>query len=149
MKKNNSFRGSLLKVAAFAVMIAIASCGKVDNSVSEDASANSGAGKSSAKVLAYSNEVRASGSSYIWRTGGVDRGSTSSLATAILQRRLITALEPVVKRSMLYRAVLYRHRSIFNRALPCTAITLPLLRAILGMGFSEMVRAGSKCTILY
>lgn len=83
MKKNISFRTSLLKVTAFAVMIAIASCSKVDNPAGEDAQVITGAGKSSAKVLAYTNEVRASGSSYIWRTGGVDQGSTSSLATAI------------------------------------------------------------------
>ncbi|HYC87312.1 MAG TPA: RICIN domain-containing protein [Chryseosolibacter sp.] len=34
-------------------------------------------------ALAYPNEVRQSGSSYIWRINDVDQGSTSSLATAI------------------------------------------------------------------
>ncbi|MBN2167129.1 MAG: RICIN domain-containing protein [Marinilabiliaceae bacterium] len=34
-------------------------------------------------VKAYTNEVRASGSSYIWRTDNVDRGTVSDLATAI------------------------------------------------------------------
>ena len=35
------------------------------------------------KALAYVNEVRASGSNYIWRINDVDQGNTSSLATAI------------------------------------------------------------------
>lgn len=35
------------------------------------------------KAQAYTNEVRQSGSSYIWRINDVDQGSTSSLATAI------------------------------------------------------------------
>lgn len=34
-------------------------------------------------ALAYPNEVRQSGNSYIWRINDVDQGSTSSLATAI------------------------------------------------------------------
>ena len=34
-------------------------------------------------ALAYTNEVRQSGSSYIWRVNNVDQGSTSDLATAI------------------------------------------------------------------
>lgn len=34
-------------------------------------------------ALAYENEVRQSGSNYIWRVNNVDQGSTSSLATAI------------------------------------------------------------------
>lgn len=38
---------------------------------------------STTKVLAYANEVRASGTSYIWRTGDVDRGTVSDLFTAI------------------------------------------------------------------
>jgi hypothetical protein len=35
------------------------------------------------EALAYPNEVRQSGSSYIWRVNDVDQGSTSSLAAAI------------------------------------------------------------------
>lgn len=72
----------LLKVTAFAVMIVIASCSKTENSVSEDASVISGAGKNSAKVK-YSNEVRKSGSNYVWRINNADQGTTSSLSTAI------------------------------------------------------------------
>lgn len=34
-------------------------------------------------ALAYTNEVRQSGSTYIWRVNNVDQGSTSDLATAI------------------------------------------------------------------
>lgn len=84
MKKNNSFRGLLLKMTAFATVIVIASCSKSDNLVSEDASATASAGKNSATVKAYTNEVRSNGSGgYIWRTDGVDRGTTSSLSTAI------------------------------------------------------------------
>ena len=83
MKKNNPFRAALLKVTAFAVIVAIASCSKSNNLESEDDSPISGAGKNSAKVLAYTNEVRASGSNYIWRINNVDQGTTSSLATAI------------------------------------------------------------------
>ena len=82
MKKNNSFRFWPLKITGFAAIIAIAACSKPDNSVSDDASV-SGASKGSAKVSAYANEVRASGSNYIWRVNNVDQGSTSSLATAI------------------------------------------------------------------
>ena len=89
MKKNISFRGSLLKVVAFAAVIAIASCSKSDNLVSEDfvskdLSASAAGSENSAKILAYANEVRSNGSgSFIWRTDGVDRGTTSSLSTAI------------------------------------------------------------------
>ena len=84
MKRNISFRGSLLKVAAFAAVIAIASCSKSDNPVGEGSSSIAGGGKNSATVKAYANEVRSNGSGgYIWRTDNVDRGTTSSLSTAI------------------------------------------------------------------
>ena len=84
MKRNNSFRGMLLKVTAFAAIVAIASCSKSDNLVSEDTSATAAAGKSSATIKAYTNEVRSNGSGgFIWRINNVDQGSTSSLATAI------------------------------------------------------------------
>lgn len=76
--------GAFLKVTAIAAMMVIAGCSKTDHSVNEDDSAISGGGKSSATVKAYTNEVRSNGSGgFIWRTGGVDRGTTSSLATAI------------------------------------------------------------------
>lgn len=76
MKKNNSFRSSLLKFAAFAA-IAITGCSDQDIPVSEQELSFT------ANVAAYSNEVRASGSSFIWRVNGVDQGTTSSLSTAI------------------------------------------------------------------
>ena len=82
MKKNNSFRGTLLKVTAFAFVIALASCGKSDTLVNNEEQTISGADKNSANVL-YTNEVRASGSNFIWRVNNVDQGTTSSLATAI------------------------------------------------------------------
>lgn len=84
MKKINSFRSSLLKVAAFAAVLAIAGCSKSDNPAAEDPSSVARGGKNSATVKAYPNEVRSNGSGgYIWRTDGVDRGTTSSLSTAI------------------------------------------------------------------
>ncbi|MEJ6979482.1 right-handed parallel beta-helix repeat-containing protein [Pedobacter sp. P351] len=84
MTKSNFFLASLLKVTAFAAVIVIASCNKTDSSLSDNALVTSGTGKSSAKVsAAYTNEVRASGNSYVWRINGVDQGSTSKLADAI------------------------------------------------------------------
>ena len=83
MKKNNSFRSTFLKLTAYAAIIAISSCSKPENLVKNEDSAISGAGKGSAKVSAYTNEVRQSGSNYIWRINNVDQGSTTSLATAI------------------------------------------------------------------
>lgn len=82
MKTNYSFRTLLLKAAAMAVIIVAASCSKTENPVGEDVSVISGTSKTSAKAL-YVNEVRASGSNYVWRVNNVDQGTTSSLATAI------------------------------------------------------------------
>ena len=83
MKTTNSFRGLLLKATAFAVLVAISSCSKSDKSLTEDSPSASGTEKNKAQVSAYTNEVRASGSNYIWRINNVDQGTTSSLATAI------------------------------------------------------------------
>lgn len=82
MKKNNSFRALILNFAACAVIMVIAGCSKKDNPVNEDSTVISGTSKNSAKVL-YVNEVRASGSNFVWRVNNVDQGTTSSLATAI------------------------------------------------------------------
>jgi len=88
MKQNNSFRGALLNFTAIAAMIVIAACSKSENLVREDIGALSaanetGAVQTNAAVAANVNEVRQSGSSYIWRINNVDQGTTSSLATAI------------------------------------------------------------------
>jgi len=81
MKKQNTLRGNLLYSVAFAAVIAIAGCTKSDNPVSQAAPE---AASSNKKVLAYSNEVRSNGAgAFIWRTDGVDRGTVSSLSTAI------------------------------------------------------------------
>lgn len=82
MKKNNLFGGSLLKVTAVAFMLAIGSCSKTDNAVKQDVEAVAAPEKGTS-AAPYANEVRQSGSSYVWRINNADVGTTSSLATAI------------------------------------------------------------------
>ncbi|WP_419128978.1 hypothetical protein [Pedobacter sp. N23S346] len=77
-------------MAAFAAIVSFAACSKSkdlqDSSLTKDKtdlSSSRDSTKSAATVESYPNEVRASGSNFIWRINNVDQGSTSSLATAL------------------------------------------------------------------
>ncbi|HYD92025.1 MAG TPA: hypothetical protein VEA37_11140, partial [Flavobacterium sp.] len=83
------------------------------------------------KALAYPNEVRQSGSSYIWRINNVDQGSTSSLATAINNclggsREIHILIGGTLNATLNVRAAnvkLYCHGNTFTRNFSGTGIT--------------------------
>jgi hypothetical protein len=82
-------------------------------------------------ALAYPNEVRQSGSSYIWRINNVDQGSTSSLATAInnllgASREIHILTGGSLTATLNMRATnvkLYCHGNTFTRNFSGTGIT--------------------------
>lgn len=87
MRKQNLTKHLLIKVTTLMVVIAITSCRKNER-LTEESTTFSAKDKSlsainAAAAAAFPNEVRQSGSNYIWRTDNVDRGTTPNLALAI------------------------------------------------------------------